>query len=271
MTLKDAEERLAEAGIDSPEWDAREIYYHATRDERHRLIDKTADIQNPIFEKLVELRCMREPLQYILGEAFFFREKYFVNPDVLIPRQDTEHLVEYAIKNIPDGEFFLDLCTGSGCIAISVLNNTLNTEALAVDISKKALEVAYKNAHDIGVASRIDFAECDLMQSFPVCKKRPYAILSNPPYVTSEAYGSLAPEIYREPKTAFVAEDGGMAFYKRLLPLSLDLINPAGFVAFEIGYDQEKKICELANELFAAVEIIKDYSGNARVAVITRK
>lgn len=271
MTLKDAELRLAEAGIDSPEWDARELYLFVTGKPRQDRIDKAKEIDDPRFWELIARRCGREPLQYILGEVYFYREKYFVNPNVLIPRQDTEHLVDYAVKHIPSGEFFLDLCTGSGCIAISVLNNTQHTEALAVDISDAALKLAKKNAEYVGVADRLNLLKCDLLSSFPTLGRRPYAILSNPPYVTREAYAELDPEIYREPECAFVAEREGMEFYERLLPISLDSIDPFGFVAFEIGYDQKEKITALADKLNANTEIIYDYSGNARVAVIRRQ
>lgn len=271
MTLKEAEIRLKDAGIESYVWDARELYLYATGADRHAPIDKTRDIDVTDFSLYIERRASREPLQYIIGEVYFYRERYSVSPAVLIPRQDTEHLVDYAVKNIPEGEFFVDLCTGSGCIAISTLKNTNGTHALAVDVSEDALEVARQNAIDNSVADRLTLSPCNLLTDFPTLDCQPYAILSNPPYVTREAYSELEPEIYCEPSASFVAGSDGMEFYERLLPLALGSIKPCGFVAFEIGYDQEKKIAALADKEGAAIEIIKDYSGNPRVAVIRPK
>ena len=213
-------------------------------------------------------REKREPLQYIIGETAFYKELYRVTPDCLIPRQDTELLVEYAVNNIPEGESFLDLCTGSGCIAISTLKNTVNTSALAIDISPSALKIARENAVINGVSERCRFIEGDVLRDAP--KGEYYAILSNPPYVSENAYKTLQKEIYYEPRLAFVADDDGMKFYERILDVYRDRINPRGFFAFEIGFDQEKKIKDAAIRRGMRCEILYDLSYLPRVAVIKK-
>ena len=271
MRLNEAIDRLARAGVDNPRYDARELFLAALGLERSTFITPFEEYHSERLSEYIERREKREPLQYIIGEVCFYREEYTVTPDVLIPRSDTEILVDYAVKNIPEGQKFMDLCTGSGCIAVSVLKNTKNTRATAVDISKKALLVAEKNALKNGVLDRLDTVECDLLNDeIPTCGEV-YAILSNPPYVTEDEYKELAPEIYSEPKCAFVGGYDGMIFYERLLPRALSVICDGGFIAFEIGYMQGDAICALAERYSASAEIIKDYSGNDRVLVIRKK
>ncbi len=268
MTLQEAVKRLKDAGIESAEYDARELFIHFLGRQRAGILPKNESFENEELIHAVERREKREPLQYIIGNVGFFRETYTVTPSVLIPRQDTEILVEYAVNNIPENENVLDLCTGSGCIAISTLKNTKNTRAVAVDISGDALEVAIKNAQSNGVADRIRFIEHDLTSRESFTDERFYAILSNPPYVAREAYETLEPEIFCEPEIAFVGENGGMAFYERLLPLSLSLLKEGGFIAYEIGFDQGEAIRALAHIHNCDCKIIKDYSSLDRVAVI---
>ena len=152
MRLSEAVRRLCECGIENARHDAILIFEHFSGIERQRLYFEDVEVHSEELCRAIELRCQRHPLQYIIGEVGFYRESYEVTPDTLIPRQDTEILVDLAVKNIPDGESFVDLCTGSGCIAISVLNNTKNTRAVAVDLSTSAIEVAKRNAIKNGVA-----------------------------------------------------------------------------------------------------------------------
>jgi release factor glutamine methyltransferase len=189
---------------------------------------------------------------------------------VLIPRADTEHLVDFAVRNIPSGELFIDLCTGSGCVAISTLKNTKNTSALAVDISPDALKVAAENAEANGVSERLTLIEGDAMSEDWLPNTRPFAILSNPPYVSEAAYAALEPEIYREPKCAFVGGSDGGDFYRAIIPMAARVIKDEGFAALEIGYDQAELIRSIAGECGLCSEIIKDYSGLDRVAVIRK-
>jgi release factor glutamine methyltransferase len=214
----------------------------------------------------IERRADREPLQYILGFADFYRERYRVSPDCLIPRSDTENLVDFAVKNIPAGENFLDLCTGSGCIGISTVKNTVDTSATLVDISPEALLLAEENAVVNGVCDRVTLLRADVMTYKPEGKY--FAILSNPPYVRPDEYDSLEREIYFEPKIAFLGGDDGMDFYKRIIELGKGALKPCGFIALEIGYTQGELIRALGASEGFTVEIFKDLCGNDRVAVL---
>ena len=262
MTLKEAIEILKSAGVESADYDARELFklYCSPPVMLSTECDKAELIS------ALERRAKREPLQYIIGSVGFYREEYIVTPDCLIPRSDTEILVDYAVKNLPSGAGFADLCTGSGCIAISVLKNTDRTTALAVDISEGALYVARKNAELNGVSDRIAFRQADLLKeridgSF-------FAVLSNPPYVTDGAYLRLEDEIYHEPRAAFVGGEDGGDFYRTLTPIYKDMIAEGGFIAYEIGYDQAELLLKIAEDCSMSCEILKDFSGNDRVAVL---
>ena len=174
---------------------------------------------------------------------------------------------------MPKGARFIDLCTGSGCVAVSTLKNTEASSALAVDISPSALKIAEKNARRNGVEDKLDFLELDLLKDGEALKKyAPFdAVLSNPPYVSISAYSSLEEEIYKEPEIAFLGGEDGGDFYRTLLPLSASLIKNDGFIAFEIGYDQGELLKALAKENGLTSEIIKDYSGLDRVALIRKR
>ena len=269
MLLKDAIERLAEAGVEYPEQDARVIFEDIGGISRHLLAFRDTECSSREVEEAVERRIAGEPLQYIIGKVAFYREEYKVAPDCLIPREDTEILVDYAVGNLPRGARFLDLCTGSGCIAVSTLKNTCETAALAVDISEGALTLARENATANGVSDRLKLLRLDLLEEGEELVGEKYAaVLSNPPYVSLDEYGQLARELYREPRIALTDEGDGSGFYKRLVPLSKDLIDDSGFIALEIGYRQGELLRALAKENRLTVEILRDLSGNERVAVL---
>lgn len=269
MKLFEAINRLKAADVENPTHDAREIFKHIGKMPPTELISRDAECTLPEVADAIERRCKREPLQYIIGEVEFYREIYKVSPDCLIPRQETELLVDYAVKHLPEGKSFIDLCTGSGCVAISTLKNTKETRAYAVDISDGALRLAELNSQINGVCGRIDFIKSDVLKD--AVEGEFFAVLSNPPYVTEDAYGKLEPEIYFEPKIAFVGGDSGLVFYEKILDLYENIIDPRGFFAFEIGYDQGCALAEISRLREMTCEIIKDYSGNDRIAVIRKK
>ena len=269
MTLKEAIYLLKEAGVDSPEYDARELFAHFSGIGRTS-VSLCSESDSPELISAIKRRASREPLQYIIGSVGFYREEYEVTPDCLIPRSDTEILVDYAVKHIPVGERFADLCSGSGCIGISTLANTSDTTCVCVDISAGALDVARRNARRNGVEYRIDLKQADLLGEDVSLGESFYAILSNPPYIPEEVYRTLEAEIFHEPKIAFVGEEDGMEFYKILTPLALRHLKDGGFIAFEIGYDQAERINTVAADNACACGIIKDYSGNDRVAILKR-
>ena len=186
--------------------------------------------------------------------------------DCLIPRSDTEVLVDFAVKNLPDGARFIDLCTGSGCIALSVLNNTTDTTAVAVDISPAALEIARKNAKKLGLDSRVEIREGDALGV--AIGGEIDAVLSNPPYVTDSEYTSLEREIYFEPRGAFVGGEDGGDFYRAITENYKSRLKKGGFIAYEIGAAQAELLGKIAKDNDMSCEIINDLGGRARVAVL---
>ena len=270
MTLKEAEALLCSAGIDEARGEARIIFERLGGIPRYRLTDLNAACDSARVLDAIERRRTREPLGYILGEVDFYREIYEVSPACLIPRADTEILVDLAVDLIPEGEFFLDLCTGSGCVAISTLKNTKGTTAVAIDISPAALEIAKRNAEKNGVSDRIGFLEADLFKA-DLKEYSPFAILSNPPYVSTSAYEGLEGEIFFEPKIAFTSGDDGADLLRRLVEICKNAIKPEGFFAFEIGYDQGDIMRSLGEAHGLVVEIIKDLGSRDRVALFKRK
>lgn len=269
MTLKEAEKLLSDAGIEDARHEARIIFAAVGGEPIYKLL--TPDYANDTreVEDAVLRRAKREPLAYVIGCVDFYNERYKVTPDCLIPRPDTETLVDYAVNEIPEGESFIDLCTGSGCVAISTLANTKNTRAIAVDISEGALSVARENAGYMSVSDRVEFIRADVTEK-PLCDKI-FAVLSNPPYVSESAYRTLEPEIFKEPKIAFLGGEDGGDFYRALTPLYRDVIADEGFIAYEIGYDQADLLREIAEENRMRCIILRDLSGNTRVAVLKKK
>ncbi|MBQ2308003.1 MAG: methyltransferase, partial [Clostridia bacterium] len=163
MTLAEAIKILRDAGIDSPEYDARELF-KAFAGLNTPLISPHTSSDNEQLINAVKRREDREPLQYIIGSVGFYREEYKVTPDCLIPRSDTEILVDYAVKHIPEGEVIADLCSGSGCIGISTLKNTKNTRCFSYDISDGALALTKENSENNGVNDRITIVKKDLLR-----------------------------------------------------------------------------------------------------------
>ncbi len=203
-----------------------------------------------------------EPLAYVIGEWYFWDETFVLNDACLIPRPDTEHLVEHALKRIKKGGHIADLCCGSGCIGLSVLKHSQDTVCTFLDISEKALEAAKKNARRIGVFDRCSFICGDIKENvFSVDSFD--MILSNPPYIRTDVMATLSPEVKREPYIALDGGKDGMDFYRVLIRDYLPCVRSGGHMLLEIGYDQKEAIEELCD-----CRVYRDYGGNWRVAVI---
>ena len=270
MKLSEAARLLSEAGISACREEARRLFSHIEGVPEYALIASDPESTSEAFAEAVARRCKREPLQYIIGEVGFYKETYKVTPDCLIPREDTEVLVDYAVKNLPSRARILDLCTGSGCIAISTVKNSQGTTAKALDISEGALRLAKENASLNGVAERVEFICHDVLsESIPSGSFD--AILSNPPYVKDSVYPELEAEIHREPKIAFVGGEDGGDFYRHIAKFYKNSLTECGFIAFEIGYDQKLLIEDIAAAENMACEIKYDLSGNSRVAILRHK
>lgn len=224
------------------------------------------------YIQLTERRLAGEPIQYITGEAEFYGLPFHINRDVLIPRPETEHLVEKAIALA--AQFarprIVDVGTGSGAIAVSLAHALPFAHITATDISAEALAVAKSNAARNGLADRVRFLEGDLLE--PVAAEHFDIVVSNPPYVPESDRATLDVEVRDyEPAQALFAGEDGMAIYRRLIPAAFGVLVPGGYLALEIGYGQREAIhALLAREGFAGIEFISDLQGIARVAVARR-
>jgi len=204
------------------------------------------------------------PEAYATGEAYFYNEVYKVTPAVLIPRPDTERVVDKVIDYLPPNGKLLDLCTGSGCIAVSAMNARKDCTAVAVDISAAAVEIARHNAVINGAADRVEFVTADI-NTLDIAGKYDI-IVSNPPYIRTDVIETLDVSVRDyEPITALDGGADGMDFYRLILNRFADNVKSGGLIIFEIGYDQADEIKKICGE---ATEIYKDYGGNDRVAVI---
>lgn len=207
---------------------------------------------------IAERRRQHEPLQYILGTQEFMGLNFKVTPDVLIPRQDTEGLVEEVLKYVKPGMKVLDMCTGSGCIAVSVAAYAENVQVSAVDISAKALEIARENAAANHV--QIEFIESDMFQQLT---KKYDMIISNPPYIKSGVVATLMPEVRDyEPYLALDGKEDGLYFYRKLAKEAGNFLMPGGMLCLEIGCDQGVDVAQLLQEQgFIQVRVKQDLCG----------
>lgn len=216
------------------------------------------------YGKLLEKRCTRIPLQYLTGEQEFMGLTFSVNPHVLVPRQDTETLVEQAEKRLSPGKRVLDLCTGSGCILISLLARVPGVSGLGTDISEEALATAERNADRLGVADRAQWARGDL---FAPVEGRFDVIVSNPPYIPREDIDGLMPEVADfEPRGALDGGDDGLDFYRRITSEASEYLEAGGRLFLEIGCDQARDVTALMEKAgFVHVATVRDLSGLDRV------
>ena len=272
MTYNDICLTLSEAGIENDRGEAAILICHFCGLNKTELLTrKDEDFESEELRAAVERRAAHYPLQYILGYWDFFNETYRVTEDTLIPRSDTEKLVELAIRMIPKDGRILDLCTGSGCIAISTLAARPDCHGVAVDLFEKTLEVAGENAERNGVGDRIGFLQGDVLN--PTLTEglgKFNCILSNPPYIESKEVGLRAEELSYEPEAALDGGDDGLDFYRVIIGSYGTCLTPDGMMLLEIGWDQAKSISAIAAGCGWRCEVYKDYGGNDRVAVLTR-
>ena len=207
---------------------------------------------------------------YIFGKKYFFKNYFTINTSCLIPRPDTERVVEAVMSLLPrGGGNIADLCCGCGCIALSVLDEYKSCRALLVDISEGALDAARENTKRLLCADRAVVVKSDILKDDPLEESRFDIIVSNPPYLRSDEI-SLYPSLEKEPKIALDGGADGMTFYRRILNTFCKNLKNEGFFVFEIGYDQKEKIEAVAQSCGFFCKVTKDYGGNYRTAVLRR-
>lgn len=258
---------LAAAGIEEAALDARlliEYVCDTTRNDLlvhgERLIERE---QEEKYRQLIEKRASRIPLQHLTGNQDFMGLTFRVNEHVLIPRQDTEILVEEVLKELHDGMRILDMCTGSGCILISLLHYSNDCKGVGADISEDALAVARENAERLLYGGAV-FVRSDLFEN--VTGKYDF-IVSNPPYIRSDVIPTLMPEVKEhEPVQALDGAEDGLYFYRRIVSEGRAYLVRGGKLYFEIGHDQAEAVSELMRDAgFLEITVVKDYAGLDRV------
>ena len=271
--LDDAVKKLENAGIYEAKHDAWALFeasFNMSRTDYYMNDERDADARmNELYAERIERRAKHEPLQYILGNTCFMGLDFTVTPAVLIPRFDTEVLVDEALRIIPEGSTVLDMCTGSGCMAISIALLGKNN-VTGVDISDDALHVAEINRVRLKATECVDFIKSDMFEA--VNGTYDY-ILSNPPYIRSSDIDELADEVKNmEPRLALDGTEDGLFFYRILASESGRFLNKGGALIMEIGYDQAEDVSRLLEEnKFADIRVIKDLAGFDRVVCGWRK
>ncbi|QJW46794.1 peptide chain release factor N(5)-glutamine methyltransferase [bacterium BFN5] len=267
---------FAEKGVENPRLDAEVLLSHILERERIQLYVNFDQPLQPheltAYREAVKKRVARMPVAYITGCKEFMGLEFCVTPAVLIPRPDTEILVEAVLKKLHGFEqpVLLDLGTGSGAIIVSLLANLPTAAGAAVDISDKALDIARQNAEKNQVSSRLKFYQGDLYQ--PVAGQTFDAIISNPPYIPDSDIQELTQEVRKEPHLALAGGPDGLGFYRRIVRDAAQYLNAGGLLAVEVGIHQAQAVAALAQpvEQLVFTEIIKDYSGIERVVVFQR-
>ncbi len=276
--LRMGEQRLEAAGVPDAKVDAWLLLSFVYKIDRQQyllhLLDDASTNCEAAYNHVLERRLAREPLQHITQSQFFMGLDFYVNKDVLIPRQDTEILVEKGLELLRAGggaqapslgNRILDLCTGSGCILLSLLHmGPVDCTGVGVDISPEALAVARTNAERLDLTNRVEFFEGDLFD--PISGKF-NLITSNPPYIPTDVINGLMPEVRDfEPRVALDGTADGLAFYRRICEQAPFYLARGGYLLFEIGHDQGATVSNLMkSQGFLSVQVEKDLGNNDRI------
>ena len=279
MTIKEALSKgmiiLKNNNVESPKLKARLLLQYILKQTRQYIIvyDNKDISKKEQFEYFINIEKLTKgvPLQHITHLQEFMKMDFFVDENVLIPRPDTEILVEEAIKIAQKMKApkILDLCTGSGAIAISIAKNVSNAEIYAVDISERALKVARKNAERLEVVKKVKFIKSNLFNE--IGKNKFDIIVTNPPYIKKEDIQYLSDEVQNEPLLALDGGLDGLDFYRKILNQAIDYMKFDGYICMEIGYNQKEEVLELIkqNNQYTDTYSKKDLHGNDRI-IVTR-
>lgn len=275
MTYRECYEQgcrtLQAAGIEEAALDARLLLEAVCGTDRNDLLVHGEQPVSPEAEEKylnwIRQRAEHIPLQQLTGEQDFMGLTFSVNEHVLIPRQDTEILVEEVLKELHDGMRVLDMCTGSGCILLSLLHYSNDCEGLGVDLSAEALEVAGRNVLKVLTPEKAEHAHFLQSDLFEKVEGKFEIIVSNPPYIASAEVEKLMPEVRdHEPRMALDGTEDGLYFYRRIIEEAGKHLVSSGMLFFEIGYDQGQAVSELMREHgYREVQVVQDYAGLDRV------
>lgn len=279
MTYRECYEQgcrtLQAAGIEEAALDARLLLEAVCGTDRNDLLVHGEQPVAPEAEEKylnwIRQRAEHIPLQQLTGEQDFMGLTFNVNEHVLIPRQDTEILVEEVLKELHDGMRVLDMCTGSGCILLSLLHYSNDCEGLGVDLSAEALEVAGRNVLKVLTPEKAEHAHFLQSDLFEKVEGKFEIIVSNPPYIASAEVEKLMPEVRdHEPRMALDGTEDGLYFYRRIIEEAGKHLVSSGMLFFEIGYDQGQAVSELMRtEGYCEVQVVQDYAGLDRVVLGT--
>ena len=279
MTYRECYEQgcrtLQAAGIEEAALDARLLLEAVCGTDRNDLLVHGEQPVSPEAEEKylnwIRQRAEHIPLQQLTGEQDFMGLTFSVNEHVLIPRQDTEILVEEVLKELHDGMRVLDMCTGSGCILLSLLHYSNDCEGLGVDLSAEALEVAGRNVLKVLTPEKAEHAHFLQSDLFEKVEGKFEIIVSNPPYIASAEVEKLMPEVRdHEPRMALDGTEDGLYFYRRIIEEAGKHLVSSGMLFFEIGYDQGEAVSELMRtEGYCEVQVVQDYAGLDRVVLGT--
>lgn len=260
--------------ISTPKLKARLLLQYVLKKPRQYLIvydnQKLTEFQEKEYLKYIDLLKQGEPIEHITHQKEFMKLNFYVDENVLIPRQDTEILVEEVIKIAKkiNAKKILDLCTGSGAIAVSLAKYLENVQLTALDISGKALDIAISNAKNNHVQDKITFVESNLFED--LAEEKYDIIVSNPPYIKRKEIENLDKEVRREPKIALDGGEDGLDFYKKIIDKGYEYLKYGGYICLEIGYDQKEEVMKIIDDKKQYINTYckKDLYDNDRVIVV---
>jgi release factor glutamine methyltransferase len=271
--------RFGEAGLASPRFEAQVLLAHVlgcTRVQLYTNFDRPLEEQElAAYRGLIKRRLGGECMAYLVGEQEFWSMPFWVDRTVLVPRRDTETVVEALLDRLKDRttpRTVIDVCTGSGCIAVTLARELLGARVVATDVSEEAAALARRNAERNGMGDRVEVRVGDLLA--PVAELLPVDVLvSNPPYVATGDIDGLAPEVRNEPRLALDGGADGLDLLRRLISAAPAAVNPGGWLALEHGFDQGDRVAALVADTAAFTEITtkKDLGGQPRVTIAKRR
>ena len=267
--LNQTQKKLEESGIETFKLDSEILISTVLEIERYKLVvdgnSTVSDIDLKKISRFINRRIKKEPIAYILGEKEFYSLDFIVNKNVLIPRPETELLVDMAIYYAQMNSSVLDIGTGSGAISIALSYNRPDLQIIASDISEKALAVAKKNAKEILTGKKIKFIQGDLFES--VKENKFDLIVSNPPYVDPQLKDELQIDLTYEPDLALYSQKNGREIIEKIINEASSFLNKNSVMLMEIGSDQKDFIKEIGKAVGFSVSVLNDYSGLPRVGV----